>query len=762
MRTTATIILIFMIILPSGARQTVLHAGPGDLIFHHLPDVWDEGIPLGNGITGVLIWKRGENLRLSLDRSDLWDLRPIGIQNSPEWNYRWVQEQWDRNNYKIVQEKFDKPYNSLPAPTKIPAGALEFDISEFGPVESVHLYLQEAVCEIKWKSGIRFLAFVDADNPAGWYRFEGLPGTTPTYLLPPSYTSEKQVQAKKRGVTRNSLVRLGYPPGKLEHSGNSIRYDQEGWGAFKYHIQVAWSRQNGTQEGCWSVTSDYPGRKQMTDAATVVRTNRNRGWEAALAGHIRHWEKYWSASSVTIPDSILQRQYLLEMYKFGSAARKGAPPISLQAVWTADDGKLPPWKGDFHHDLNTQLSYWPSYKGNHLEEESAFVNWLWNNRPAFERYTKTFFGTDGINAPGVTTLVGEPMGGWIQYSCGPTVGAWLGQHFYLHWKYSADTGFLREKAWPWIRDMAIHLEQLSVKDEDGLRRLPLSSSPEINNNSRKAWFARTTNFDLALVRWNFEKAVEIADLLGKEDEARHWRAVLSEWPDYAISDDEGFMIAPGYPLHESHRHFSHLMAFHPLGLVDWTNGAEDRKIISNTLKNLERQGTEWWTGYSFSWLGNLYARARNGKKAAEALTTFATCFCLPNSFHVNGDQSGTGKSNFTYRPFTLEGNFAFASGIQEMLLQSHTGVAYVFPAVPGSWKDVSFTNLRTEGAFLISAAMENGETSSVKITSVKGGKLLLENPFDGSFKNDGGNYLENGKVLVFQMTPGQKVVLTAR
>ena len=76
------------------------------------------------------------------------------------------------------------------------------------------------------------------------------------------------------------------------------------------------------------------------------------------------------------------------------------------------------------------------------------------------------------------------------------------------------------------------------------------------------------------------------------------------------------------------------------------------------------------------------ARARDGRKAADALRVFADCFCLPNSFHANGDQSKTGKSRFTYRPFTLEGNFAFAAGLQEMLLQSHHELIRVFPAVP--------------------------------------------------------------------------------
>ena len=49
----------------------------------------------------------------------------------------------------------------------------------------------------------------------------------------------------------------------------------------------------------------------------------------------------------------------------------------------------------------------------------------------YRRYTRRYFGTDGMNVPGVCTLTGEPMGGWIQYAMGQTVGAWLAQNFYL-------------------------------------------------------------------------------------------------------------------------------------------------------------------------------------------------------------------------------------------------------------------------------------------------------------------------------------------
>lgn len=125
----------------------------------------------------------------------------------------------------------------------------------------------------------------------------------------------------------------------------------------------------------------------------------------------------------------------------------------------------------------------------------------------------------------------------------------------------------------------------------------------------------------------------------------------------------------------------------------------------------------------------MHARAYEADKAVKQLQIFASNFCSPNSFHLNGDQKGGQYSNYTYRPFTLEGNFAFAEGVQELLLQSKQGYIEIFPAVPQAWKEVSFKDLRAEGAFIVSAKRENGVQTEVKIVAEKGGLLRVKLPF---------------------------------
>jgi alpha-L-fucosidase 2 len=759
-----TLILVLnLLVIFSFCQNSTMH----DLHFGGLAASWDEGIPLGNGMLGALIWKKDSNLRISIDRADLWDLRPVKEFSLPQFSYSWVKEQVDKKSYDTVQKLFDLPYNRDPAPAKIPAGALEFSISTLGEVESVHLYLENALCEIRWKSGTRFLAFIDATQTLGWFRWENHPVPFAVFFDPPHFVdSAKNKPGDVLGGQR--LSRLGYQQSKPEYNPNSIYYIQKGWGDFLYEVSVIWWQTDARSiEGCWSITSKDTPYSPDKSAWTLTHDAAANGtlFGDALKNHTQWWQGFWSRSDIHIPDTILENQWYREIYKFGSASRKGAPPITLQAIWTADNGFLPPWKGDFHNDLNTQMSYWPGYSSNHLEESAVFTDWILLNQDRAKEYTSTYFRCPGLNFPGVSTLTGEPMGGWIQFALSPTTSAWLAQYFYEQWKFSHDTNFLRTKGYPFLHDVAVFLDNLSIK-EGKKRQLPLSSSPEMGDNSLNAWYTQITNFDLALIRSVFSDASEMARSLGKDNDSWYWKRVLSEWPGLAMDTARALIIAKDQPCIHSHRHFSHLMAIFPLGLIDKLNGKKDQKTITSSLHELEKAGTSEWCGYSYAWLGNLYARAGRGEDAATALRIFTNCFCLSNSFHVNGDQSKTGKSSYTYRSFTLEGNFACASGIQEMLLQSQNDVIRVFPAVPSAWKNISFHNLRARGAFLVSAIRKDGKLTEIRIFPEEGGKLILQDPFEGGRKlrlkvtgADGGIKIRDGRMEI-KTVKGQEIVIS--
>ncbi len=691
--------------------------------------LWDEALPLGNGTLGALVWGDGKPLRISLDRTDLWDLRPVPEYYSKDYDYT-IMRQWEKEGkVRELEALYDNPYHN-PAPSKIPAGRIEITLPDGASFSGSTLSAANPAATVTFKGGSARV-WIHATEPVGQIELTGL--TPESVVLQAPAFGGKEPGVLKPAIVAGELTELGYVPPVTSSGKNWQAWVQEGWGGFTFAAFLAWEKRDGVWHGAWSIATNRSGADPLAEAKRQAERALSDEREALATSHAAWWKAYWEKSLVSIPDATIERQWYLDTYKFGAASRLGAPPITLQGPWTADDGTLPPWKGDYHHDLNTELSYWPAYSGNRLEEAQNFVDWLWDTRGACEEWTQRFFKMPGMNVPMTADLNNNQIGGWRQYTHSSTTACWLAHHFYLHYQYSQDDTFLRERAYPYLRQCAVFIEAVtSERGPDGKRTLPLSSSPEINDNKPEAWFKGITNYDLALMRWLLGATAEFAEKTGHADDAAHWRSVREELPTWSVSDSGTLLVAPDYPLPGSHRHFSHLMAIHPLGLIDGANGPEDERIIQASLAELDTLGSSWWTGYSFSWLASMAARGHDGEKAAKALEIFATRFVLRNSFHANGDQTKSGISNFTYRPFTLEGNFAYAAGLQEMLLQSHTGVIEVFPAVPASWKALSFSTLRAQGGWLVSASRDGAGGQSVRVEATKDGVAKVKSWVDGA------------------------------
>ena len=732
-----TTILAFLIFVSTSAQIQKDH----NLHFDSLAKRWDEAIPLGNGWLGALIWQKNDKVRISLDRVDLWDDRPM--PEIDKLKFKWVVQQVRKGEYDTVQKLGDHPYEKYPAPTKIPGAALEFDLSRLGKVVSNDLNITNGLSLVRFENGTMFLNYIHATNQVGYFGFENLPSIDliPELIIPAYNTGSSGTNGNS--VEGQGLQRLGYKKGTIKKGKDFIHYHQPTWQNNYYEVMIRWQKSGKKWIGQWTITNNKPATLQILNLALKEPT----GWPS----HIAWWKDYWSRSSVSLPDEQLEKQYYLEMYKFACVTRPNTPPISLQAIWTADNGNLPPWKGDYHHDLNTQLSYWPGYSGNHLDLTASFTNWLWKIKKENERWTNHYFDLGILNVPGVTTISGKPMGGWIQYSMSPTTAAWLAQHFYWQGIYSMDTSFIKNRAWKYLFDVYTFIVSYLKEPSHDPSFSPIGSSPEYHDNSIRAWFSEFTNYDKALAL-SLKPEIRALDLIVYPNELRFDTDDNIDTLRYSINET-GLTIAPGQNLDESHRHHAHLMAIHPMGLLN-PDDPKEKEIIDKSLRWLEKIGTRQWTGYSFTWAACIYARAKEGENAVKHLQIFASNFCSPNSFHLNGDQKGGQYSNFTYRPFTLEGNFAFAQGVHELLLQSHNGYIEVFPAIPKNWKDISFKTLRAEGDFLVSANKENGVIESVTIKAEKGGELRLKKPFPTWIIEDSG--YKNDKVRPAQKKAGKK------
>lgn len=698
--------------------------------------VWDEAIPMGNGLLGGLLWGEGDVIRLSLDRGDLWDERPAKDMPWEQFTYANLQRLVREKKPAEINAVFDKNYRDV-HPTKIPAGRLEITLASSQRVRSFELDLQSVCGRARFEDGNNLEVFfcaaglADSASPA-----PGQPAKppAPVALIRIPGPAPKTL----RLLAPASIKQLGYPDPQAGQKGTAQWFLQEAADGLRYCVCIESRRRPQETLLALTVASTRDAPDPVVLARQRVAAALDAGWDELRRAHAAWWEKFWSASRVEIPDADLLRHHHLVQYFYGSASRRGAPPIPLQGVWTADAGSLPPWKGDYHNDLNTQMTYIAYQTAGRFEEGAAFLDLMWDLLPTFRKFAKEFYGVGGAAVPGVMTLAGQPLGGWPQYSLSPVHGAWIGHLFYLHWRYTADAQFLRERAYPWCREIAECLASL-LREEDGLLKLPLSASPEIFDNSLRAWLKPNSNYDIACLRMLFLALAEMAAACGDANAADHWRQTARRLGDFHLGPDLALKLSENEDLTVSHRHLSNLIGLYPFNLTTVDGGQRDRAIIAASLRQWDALGTSAWCGYSFSWMACLRARVGDAEAALENLEIFTKAFTFRNGFHANGDQLRAGFSNFTYRPFTLEGNFLASQALMEMLLQSwsptpgmpDTQVLRVFPAVPWRWHEASFTDLRAEGGYRVSARRRNNATTWLSVTASRDGIVRIRDNFGG-------------------------------
>ena len=683
---------------------------------------WDEAIPLGNGLLGGLLWGENNILRLSLDRGDLWDERPAPGDPLGHFTYFGMAELVAQKNNAAICEIVDQQGYSQAHPTKIPAGRIELEFAPGMNVSGFSLDFATATGRATFSNGGRVEVFFSAIKPYIVLRISGVPLTA------------------MRLVTPGSVRKLHYPEAEHGGEGPAQWFVQNTTDGNRYCV-FAQSRQVADSMLLTASIAFSPadGVHVLAVARARVESALKNGYLATHKPHAEWWQAFWAKSSVNLPDVAVQQAYEFGQYLYGAASRPHAPPMPLQGVWTADAGELPPWKGDYHHALNTQMTYMGYQASGRFEEGRTFLDFMHARLPEFRRFAKSFYETPGAAVPGVMSLAGKPLGGWAQYSLSPTSGAWVGQLFYLHWRFTREEKFLREVALPWCREIGECLAALMGPDSRGVLVLPLSTSPAVWNNDQRAWLAPNSTHDISCMRMLFLALQEMADAAGEDEETARWRQLASALGPVPISVHGLIQLSSNEELTFSHRHFPTLMGVYPFNLMTIEGSDKEQALIRRNLAELDRLGVCEWSGFSYTWMAALRARAGEPESALWHLKSFLHAFVSRNGFHLNGDQTRTGFTTIQGRPFTLEGNLLVCAAVHEMLLQGWDGhpgtggwgTVRIFPAMPWRWHDAQFTDLMAEGGFKVSARRENNATTWFRITAARDGELRIRDNFGG-------------------------------
>ena len=499
---------------------------------------------------------------------------------------------------------------------------------------------------------------------------------------------------------------------------------------------------------------DITANPEMIASKDLQRL-KDKAYAAVKAAHVAEYKTYFNRFSIELKDNgneALPTDERLKSFASGndaafaalyaqygrylliSASRPGTRPANLQGIW--NDLLTPPWGSKYTTNINVEMNYWPAELLNLSALHQPLFNMIGELAETGRQTAKLYYDAPGWVLHHNTDIwrATAPInaanhGIWV------TGGAWLCHHLWEHYQFTKDAVFLKEKAYPVIKEAARFFNHFLVQDPaTGWLISTPSNSPEHGG------LVAGPAMDHQIIRALFTNVITAAAILKIDaafaDSLKHKLAKLA--PDQVGKHGQlqEWLQDKDDP-NDKHRHVSHLWAVYPGAEINWDDKPELMKAARESL--LERGDAA--TGWSLGWKINLWARFKDGEHAYKLLQMLLSpaeggAGSYPNLFDA-------------HPPFQIDGNFGGAAGIGEMLIQSHTKYIDLLPALPTAFARGSVKGLCARGGFVFEMEWNNGLLQNVSVTSNAGGDCLLR--YNGKIKNiktvKGKTYHLNGSLL---------------
>ncbi len=670
--------------------------------------MWGSGVyPLGNGRLGCTVYGVTDKERIQFNEDTLWT--------------------GDEDNTGAYQN-FGEMFIALEGHTNASTGDINYR-RELDIGKALHTISYEL-------AGVQYRREYFASRPANVLVF--------------------RLTADKKGAYAGTVtLKDAHPGGEVKAAGNTISFSgalRPGKMNLKYEAQAMVLNEGGSLSAADGTVSfkDCDSLVILLDAGTDYLNRRKKGWKQEhphgriaerlakaskrsfddlLAEHIKDYQGLFNRVTLdvgtTAPETrsletadrltayradksdpdLEELLFQYARYLMISSSRPGNMPANLQGLWNPYN--WPPWRSDYHSDVNVEMNYWFVDQANLSECFSPYSEWLHSVIPVRRDATRKEFGVRGWMTRSENGIFGGATYHWV-----PGDSAWLAQNIWDHYAFTMDKEYLKTRAYPIIKELCECWEDYLKEGPDGKLISPASISPEHGPKAEGNSYEQQLVYDLFSNYIEASKALGVDEKFRKKVESMRARLLgpqigkwgqLQEWAE-DLDDPK-----------DKHRHLSHLIAVHPgrqISPLTTPRLAEAAKVSMNA----RGDGA---TGWSKAWKIAIWARLHDGDRAYKLLGEFLKRNVYPNLFGF-------------HPPFQIDCNFGYAAGVNEMLVQSHMHVAsapsaggtpdtrlvHLLPALPKAWPSGSVKGMRVRGGYELNMEWKDGKLVKATLRGV--------------------------------------------
>jgi len=760
---------IYSVVLLSLATAPLWAADPV-LWYRHPASRWGDALPIGNGRLGGMVFGGIAKERIALNEDTIWNgkkrdrVNPEALTALPE-----VRRLLFEGKVKEAEVLEEQKMMGIPnrQPPYQPLGDLNIEFTGLDDIQDYRreLNLATGVARVSYRVGDTactreifssvpdqaIVVRLSCDKPgqvtfrATLTRSQDAQTTTAApdhvvlageaiahtnFWITPNLTPEKRKaetdQLEPSGVKFRGVLRAINEGGKLEISGAELVVT--GANAATLLLVAA---------------TDYRGG-DPAEACNQYLTRAGKPYNALKSAHLADHERLFRRVEVVFAPPVsdpaveslptderlgrlkkgqedpgLSALYLqFGRYLLMGSSRPGTMAANLQGIW--NELMAPPWDSKYTTNINLQMNYWPAEVGNLAETTGPLFDLVKMSLDSGRRTAKEMYGARGF-------AFHHNIDAWadtapVDYAyCGiwPMGGAWLALHFWEHYQYELDRIFLSRDAYPMLKEASLFLVDFLVDDGKGHLVTNPSYSPENSYRMADGTVGRQTvgaSMDYELIYTLFHATMDASRILSVDADFRQQlEATLKRIPDLKIGklgqlqewSEDYDEPSPGMS------HISHLFALYPADEITLRGTPELAKAARVSLERRVQNGGGKG-GWSAGWYSNLWARLEDGDHGYVHIRNLLS--------------SATETLLNASRLFQIDANFGGASGVAEMLLQSHSGIIAILPALPPAWPEGHFHGLRARGNVEVDASWKGGRAISAALRPAVAGEFQLRPP----------------------------------